>query len=115
MGTTKAPDSKRTEIRSGKKISDDVNASEEHREKCDQRNVSDFIMNEKDENKVKGKSYDLKFYSSNVRGLRSKLESVKNLLLSESYDVALFSETQCSGNSNIKIPGYVNYFRNRES
>ena len=115
MGTTKASESERTEVRSGKKISDDVNASDENKEKCDQRAVSDFITNEKDENKVKGKSYDLKFYSSNVRGLRSKLESVKNLLLSESYDVALFSETQCSGNSNIKIPGYVNYFRNRES
>ena len=67
------------------------------------------------ENNKKVKTYDLKFYSSNVRGLRSKLESVKNVLLSEEYDVAIFTETQCSGSSNIRIPGYVNYFRNRES
>ena len=33
---------------------------------------------------------------------------------SEEYVVALFTEMQCSGTSNIKISGYVNYFRNRE-
>ncbi len=70
------------------------------------------IMSKND--KIKVKSYDLKFYSSNVRGLRSKIESVKNILSSEEYVVALFTEMQCSGTSNIKISGYVNYFRNRE-
>ena len=58
--------------------------------------------------------YNFKMYMNNCRGLQSKLQTVTNILIENSIDVAILSETQCKGEKNLKIPNYTCYFRNRE-
>ena len=73
---------------------------------------------ERCEMKEKGNGKAGKFvfnmYMNNVRGLQSKIDTVTNILIENSIDVAVISESQCKGNKNLKIPNYVCYFRNRE-
>ena len=85
--------------------------------KCDSNESKDsnvFVKNVNN-NKVNKnmKEYSLKFFSSNVRGITSKIGSVRNVLSSENIDVCMLSETQLSGNNVAKIPGYTAYYRNR--
>ena len=61
----------------------------------------------------KPETYKLNFYMNNCRGLQSKVGTVRNILMDNEIDIAIISETQCSKDKNIKIPNYVNYFRNR--
>ena len=79
-----------------------------------QKKCSTSINVSKTENKSNKKSYDMKFYSTNVRGLQSKIEAFKNVLVREEIDIALVTETHCQGNRNIKIDDYVCYYRNRQ-
>ena len=60
-----------------------------------------------------GKTYSMKFYCNNVRGLQSKIDTVKNVLGKEMIDIAILTETHNRGLKNIKIEDYVCYFRNR--
>ena len=57
--------------------------------------------------------YSLKFYSVNIRGLQSKLETFKNILVDNDIDVALVTETHCSRDKCIQIENYTCYYRNR--
>lgn len=60
-----------------------------------------------------GKKYTLNFYSSNVRGLQSKIDTFSNVLVKHEIDIALVSETHNQGNKNLKVEGYECYYRNR--
>ena len=76
-----------------------------------QRNNSSMYKSK--ENKSSKKPYQMKFLSTNIRGLQSKVDAFKNILVKEEIDIALVSETHCQGNKNIKIEDYVCYYRNR--
>ena len=64
-------------------------------------------------NKRVGKSYEMKFYCNNIRGLQSKIDPFKNILCKERIDIAIVTETHNQGLKNIKVEDYVCYFRNR--
>ena len=78
-------------------------------------NTSDKLFrNSKSKFNKECETYSLSIFQNNCRGLQSKIETVKNILIDLSVDIAILSETQCKGQKNIKIPNYVCYFRNRE-
>ena len=80
--------------------------------KCNRKKVKKGIFNKKATNKA-GKQYTMNFFSTNVRGLQSKVDTFSNILVKNEVDVALVSETHNQGEKNIKVEGYVCYYRNR--
>ena len=59
-------------------------------------------------------SINMKIIHSNCDGLRSKKESVKEILEVEASDVLLLNVTALKGNRKVKIPKYFSYSKNRE-
>lgn len=64
-------------------------------------------------NNKTSKNYKLNFYANNVRGLQSKIATVKNILVEGEIDIAVICETHNKGVKNIKIDDYVCYYNNR--
>ena len=56
----------------------------------------------------------MKIIQSNCDGLRSKKESIKEILEVEAPDVLLLNDTALKGNSKVKIPKYFSYTKNRD-
>ena len=56
----------------------------------------------------------MKIIQSNCDGLRSKKESVKEILEVEAPDVLLLNDTALKGNRKVKIPKYFSFTKNRE-
>ena len=84
-------------------------------EKCKKNFNKNFKKNfnlKKGDNKSI-ESYTMNFYLTNIRGLRSKLESFKNILIEGKIDIAMVTESHCQRDSCIKIPNYTVYYRNR--
>ena len=59
-------------------------------------------------------SINMKIIQSNCDGLRSKKESVKEILEVEAPDVLLLNDTALKGNRKVEIPNYFSYTKNRE-
>ena len=59
-------------------------------------------------------SINMKIIQSNCDGLRSKKESVKEILEVEAPDVLLLNDTALKGNRKVKIPKYFSFTKNRE-
>ena len=59
-------------------------------------------------------SISMKIIQSNCDGLRSKKESIKEILEVEAPDVLLLNDTALKGNRKVKIPKYFSYTKNRD-
>ena len=65
--------------------------------------------------KAKIEQKDLKILTSNIRGWRSKSESLSNVAKTKQPDIIILTETHCSGNVAPSVKGYTTYFENRKS
>ena len=72
------------------------------------------VHNQRNPNLRKEKTSDIKLLYANVRGLRSKLTSIKNVLSEVKPAIAVITETHLSENQGVKIDGYVFFGRARE-
>ena len=52
---------------------------------------------------------------SNIRGLKSKRESLKNVLDLVNADMVLLNEHGVTGNNKVNIDGYITYSKNRKN
>ena len=73
---------------------------------------SRIIREKKDDSRYKIKQ--ISFLNINVRGVKSKLDSLESLLISNDIDIAGITETRLNGNEQIYVDGYQWYGHSRE-
>ena len=73
---------------------------------------SKIIGEKKDDSRYKIKQ--ISFFNINVRGVKSKLDSLESLLTSNDIDIAGITETHLNGNEQIYVDGYQWYGHSRE-
>ena len=73
------------------------------------KNTKEVPKENKHSKKLKNTLKSYKFYYLNIRGLKSKIESLKEIIIEEKPEVIGLVETMLDGNDKVVMEGYTIY------